>query len=185
MKEFIAYISQFGNFNQQQIDFISKKAKMLELHKDEYLVEAEKSLTQVSFVVEGILRVCHYNNKGEEITRYFFDENHLIANCKEENSTEEVQATTHCKLLVFSNEDWQEFSNTISGWDTIMDKIIQKTLAEKLQRRSPLIEQDATTRYLTFMEKFPTLANRIPLAYIASYLGITRYSLSRIRKNIR
>ena len=53
MKEFIAYISQFGNFNQQQIDFISKKAKTLELHKDEYLVEAEKYLTRVSFVIEG------------------------------------------------------------------------------------------------------------------------------------
>jgi len=47
------------------------------------------------------------------------------------------------------------------------------------------VEQDATTRYLEFLENFPTLVNRIPLSYIASYLGITQPTLSRIRKNIR
>ena len=42
----------------------------------------------------------------------------------------------------------------------------------------------ATARYLAFIEKFPNIANRVPLAHIASYLGITQSSLSRIRKNI-
>jgi hypothetical protein len=48
-----------------------------------------------------------------------------------------------------------------------------------------LVSQDAATRYLEFIEKFPTLLNRVPQSYIASYLGITQSSLSRIRKNIR
>jgi len=54
-----------------------------------------------------------------------------------------------------------------------------------MERISPLITEDATTRYLTFLEKYPQLANRVPLAYVASYLGITQSSLSRIRKKIR
>lgn len=45
--------------------------------------------------------------------------------------------------------------------------------------------QDVKESYLSFLEKFPQLANRIPLSYLASYLGITQSSLSRIRKNIR
>nr|WP_313790050.1 hypothetical protein [Allomuricauda abyssi] len=53
-----------------------------------------------------------------------------------------------------------------------------------MERRSPLIEQDAKTRYLEFMQKFPNLVNRIPLSYIASYLGITQSTLSRVRKSI-
>ncbi|WP_317173319.1 cyclic nucleotide-binding domain-containing protein [Chryseobacterium caseinilyticum] len=48
-----------------------------------------------------------------------------------------------------------------------------------------MVSEDATTRYLSFIEKFPALVNRIPLSYVASYLGITQQSLSRIRKNIR
>jgi len=189
MKEFIDYMLLFGNLNQQQIAFISRKATELELHKDEYFWEAGKVITQVGFITEGILRVCYYNNNGEETTRYFIDENHLITNWKnlEANYTpsEYLQAVTDCKLTVFSKQDWKEISDTIVDWDNIIQKIITKHHIEKLERRSPLVTQDATTRYLEFMEQFPTLVNRVPLSYIASYLGITQSSLSRIRKTIR
>ena len=78
MKEFIEYILQFGNLNQQQIDLITNKATELELRKDDYYWEAGKTVKQVGFLTDGVLRVYYYNNKGEEITRYFIDENHLI-----------------------------------------------------------------------------------------------------------
>jgi len=188
MNELIDYILQFGNLNKQQIELISKKVYESALRKEEYFSEAGKIPRQVGFIVEGILRVCYYNNNGEEITRYFIDENHLVVDIKnfEANteSSEYVQAVTDCKLIVFSKKDWTDLSNTIIGWDRIVNKIIQKALIEKLERRSPLIEQDATTRYLAFIEKYPNLVNRIPLSYLASYLGITQSSLSRIRKNI-
>jgi len=188
MKELIVYLLQFGNLNQQQIDLISKKATEIEIGKDQYFIEAGKIARQVGFIVEGVMRVCYYNNKGEEITRYFFDENHLVIDLRsfENNfeSSEYVQAVTNCKLIVFSNQNWKDLSGTIIGWDKIIHQIFSKTLIIKLERRSPLVEQDATTRYLTFIEKFPQLVNRIPLSYLASYLGITQSSLSRIRKKI-
>ena len=99
--------------------------------------------------------------------------------------SEYLQAITDCKMVVFSKQDWKDISETIIGWDNIVQKIIAKHHTEKIKRRSDLISQDATARYLDFIEKFPTLANRIPLSYIASYLGMTASSLSRIRKNIR
>lgn len=143
MKEFIAYILQFGNLNPQQIELISKKANELELRKDDYFAEAGKVLRQVGFIIEGVLRICYYNNKGEEITRYFMNEDHLLFNPNNnEPFSEYVQAATDCRLVVFSNKDWEEISNTIVGWDNIIQKIIQKTLVEKLERRSPLVEQD-------------------------------------------
>lgn len=185
MKEFIEYILQYGNLNKQQIDLITSKAKEIELNKDEYFSEAGKVLKQVGFILEGILRICYYNNKGEEITKIFIEENHLLFNMKNVPSTEYIQAATNCKLLVFSNQDWKEISDTIIDWENIIQKITNKALAKKLERVSPLVSQDATTRYLEFMEKYPTLVNRIPLSYVASYLGVTQQSLSRIRKNIR
>lgn len=185
MKEFIEYILQFGHLNQQQIDLITSKAKEIELSKDEYFAEAGKVLRQVGFILDGIIRICYYNNKGEEITKIFIEEKHLLFNLKNVPSTEYIQAATDCKLLVFSNQDWKEISDTIIDWENIIQKVTNKALAQKLERVSPLVSQDATTRYLEFMEKYPTLVNRIPLSYIASYLGITQQSLSRIRKNIR
>lgn len=189
MKNLIEYLLLFGNLNQQQIDLISEKATETELRKDDYFSEAGKIPKQVAYVLEGILRVCYYNNKGEEVTKYFTEEKQFIVdiNSFDNNvpSTEYIQAVTDCKLLVFSKPDWEDLSNTIIGWDSIVNKIIKKALLQKVERRSPLISEDATTRYLAFMEKYPHLVNRIPLSYLASYLGITQSSLSRIRKNIR
>lgn len=189
MERFIDYVLQFGNLNKQQIDLITSKATELELRKDEFYWEAGKTVKQIGFLIDGVLRVYYYNNKGEEITRYFIDENHLIlsGNTIDEVFTpsEYLATITDCKMVVFSKKDWKEISETIIGWDVILQKIIAKYHGEKIARRSELVSQDATTRYLDFIEKFPTLVNRVPLSYIASYLGITQSSLSRIRKNIR
>lgn len=183
------FILKFGQLNQQQIDFISKKANVLELSKDDFYWEAGKPVKQIGFIAHGVLRVYYYTNKGEENTRYFVDENHLIldGDAIETNYTpsEYLQAITDCQLIVFSKKDWKEISDTVVGWDTIIQKITAKHHKEKLERRSQLVSQDGATRYREFIEKFPTLVNRVPLSYIASYLGITQSSLSRIRKSIR
>lgn len=189
MKELVNYILQFGNLNQQQIDLILSKAQEREIRKEDYFSEAGKVAVEVGFILEGVLRVCYYNNKGEEITKYFIDENNLVVDLDSFDnnicSSAYVQAVTDCKMIVFSKKDWQELLDTIIGWDTIVHKIISKALIQKVARRSPLVSEDATTRYLSFMEMFPNIINRVPLSYLASYLGITQSSLSRIRKNIR
>ncbi|WP_432711873.1 Crp/Fnr family transcriptional regulator [Pedobacter sp.] len=188
MKELIAYILQFGNLNKQQIDLIERNITEEELKKDEYFSEAGSIPKQVAFIVEGVIRGCYYNNKGEEITRCFISENSLTVDYVnfEANtaSSEYLQACTDCKLIVFSKQNWEALSDTIVGWDNLKNKMVQKCMYEK-SRNGPVISQDATTRYLAFLENHPSLANRVPLAYIASYLGVTQQSLSRIRKNIR
>lgn len=120
MKELIAYILQFGNLNQQQIDLITSKATEQALHKDAYFSEAGKISRQVGFIVKGIIRVCYYNNKGEEITKYFIDENNLVVDIEsfdnEIPSSAYVQAVPDSRLIIFSKRDWQELLNTIVGW---------------------------------------------------------------------
>ena len=189
MKEFFDYVLQFGNLNQQQIDLMTTKATELILRKEEYYLEAGKVSQRFGFIVEGIARVSYFNNKSEEITKYFVEENNILVDLESFDnqipSIAYVQAITDCKIIVFSKKDWQELLNTIVGWDAIVHKIISKALLQKVERISSIVAQDATTSYLSFLEKYPNLANRIPLSYLASYLGITQSSLSRIRKNIR
>ncbi|RYE24917.1 MAG: Crp/Fnr family transcriptional regulator [Sphingobacteriaceae bacterium] len=189
MKELIEYVLQFGSLNEQQIALILGKATELNLPKGAYFSEAGKIAGQFGFILDGIIRVCYYNNKGEEITKYFIEENNLVVDLNSFDndipSSSYVEALTDCRLIVFSKKDWKELSNTIIGWDAIVQKIISKALLQKVERISPLLSEDGKTRYLRFLEIYPTVANRIPLSYIASYLGITQSSLSRIRKNIR
>lgn len=188
MDKLINYLLEYGQLNQQQIDLVKRKAKVLELKKDEYFSEAGKIPRQVAFIEEGILRVCYYNSKGDEITKYFVDENNFAVDINSFNqkipSSEYVQAVTNCTLFVFSTESLNDLSATIIQWGGIISKITEKALIEKVNKLSPMLDENATTRYLNFLEKFPNLANRVPLSYLASYLGITQSSLSRIRKSI-
>lgn len=188
MEEFLDFMLQFGHLNQQQLELIAKKGETISLSTDDYFWEAGKPINHVGFTTKGVLRVYYYNNQGEEITRYFIEENLLVLYGHDIESnyvpSEYVQAIETCELVVFSKRNWREISETIVGWEAIVQKIVAKQQREKLERRSPLIEQDAKTRYLEFMQKFPNLVNRIPLSYIASYLGITQSTLSRVRKSI-
>ncbi|UII24281.1 Crp/Fnr family transcriptional regulator [Fulvivirga ligni] len=188
MNELIDYILKFGHLNSQQIELVKFQVKEMTLAKDDYFSEAQKIPKQVGFVVEGVIRGCYYNNKGEEITKCFISENSLVVDYVNFEahvaSSEYLQACTECRLVVFSKQAWEELSNTIVGWDNIKNKMVHMCMFHK-SRSAPVISQDATTRYLEFMETHPTLINRVPLTYIASYLGVTQQSLSRIRKNIQ
>lgn len=188
MNALIEHILQWSHLDQYQIDLIKGKTTAIELQKDQYFSEAGKTPRQVGFIVEGVIRGCYYNNKGEEITRWFVDENNLVVDYVnfEANmaSSEYLHAVTNCKLLVFSKQNWEDLSHAMAGWDNIKNKMVQNCLFHK-SRKGPVVSQDATTRYLEFLKNYPSLLNRVPLAYIASYLGVTQQSLSRIRRNIR
>lgn len=189
MEALLNYLLQFGHLNSQQLDLVKRQATEVQLKKDDYFSEAGKIARQVAFINEGILRVCYYNNRGEEITRYFIDENNFAVDLNSFTykipSSEYVQAITDCKLVVFPADALKELSTTIIGWDNIINQITAKALMEKVARISPMMAEDAKSRYLSFLDKYPRLANRIPLSLLASYLGITQSSLSRIRKSIR
>jgi CRP-like cAMP-binding protein len=189
MDDFIAYLLQFGSLNQRQLDLIASKATPFSLPKDAYFLEAGQVSRRVGFLLEGVLRICYYNNQGTEVTRNFIDELHLTTDLRGLEyglaSPEYVQAVTECRLLVFTKHDWDELAHTIVGWSEMVHQMTSKHLREKLARISPMMAQDATTRYLEFIEHYPQLASQVPLSYLASFLGITQSSLSRIRKNIR
>lgn len=189
MELLINYILQFGSLNQQQIDLVKSKAVHKTLKKDAYYQEAGKIPREIIFLTKGIIRISYFDNKGNDITKYFLDENRFIADINSYNqgipSTEYAQAVTDCEYLSFSKSALDELSLTIIGWDAIVSKMTAKGLADKLNRISAMMVEDATERYLHFLENFPGLANRIPLSQLASYLGITQSSLSRIRRGIK
>lgn len=188
MEEFVNYILQFGNLNSQQVELILSKAETIKLRKDEYFSEAGKIPRYVGFLLKGVTRFCYYNNKSEEITHSFVEENNFVSDQQRFEAqmvaSEYIQAITDCELLVFSKKNWDEIGNTIVGWKDMENLIVKNCLMKALERRSPLVSEDATTRYLSFISQFPGLVNRVPLSQVASYLGITQQSLSRIRKNI-
>ena len=184
----INYLLQFETLNKQQIDLINSSISEKTYHTGDYFLKAGQTSKEIGFITNGIFRVCYYDNGGNEITRYFVDELNFIADLNGYHTglqtTEYIQAVTDCQVLILTKQAMENLSRTIIVWDSITSKITVKALAEKVSRVSLMMPQDAGTRYAYFLEKFPNLANRIPLQYIASYIGVTKSSLSRLRRDI-
>lgn len=188
MEQLINYLLQFGNLNEQQQALITSGVEEGTLETGSYFSKAGAIASKVGFVVDGVIRICYYNHEGEDVTRYFVEEGQFVVDLNSFNdrlpSTEYIQAVTPVQLYTLSFEHLQNLSDTILHWDAMVGKIVQKAMTEKYRRISPMLTEDAKTRYLAFQERFPTLINRIPLHYIASYIGITKHSLSRIRRSL-
>ena len=188
MEQLINKLLQYGNLNPQQIELIKEHASEIVVKKGDYFSEAGKISKQVAYLTNGVVRICFYGKKGEDFTRYFVIENMFVVDLdsfyNEIPSSVYVEAITDCSLIVFEKADFYHLANTIIGWNEIFAKIATSALGFKARASSVMLTQDASERYLAFLEQYPCLANRIPLSNLASYLGITQSSLSRIRKNI-
>jgi CRP-like cAMP-binding protein len=189
MDEMINFLLQFGHLNQQQINLIKSRLTEMHIKKGDYFSEAARVAQQVGFITEGIMRVCYYNNKGEDITRCFIMQNSFVVDMNsfynQINTAEYVEAVTDCRLFVLERKDFNELASIIIPWSEIFAKITSSALMRKVQAAKVMISQDGTERYLDFLKDFPGVANRAPLSTLASYLGVTQSSLSRIRKNIQ
>ncbi|RIW13419.1 Crp/Fnr family transcriptional regulator [Algoriphagus lacus] len=185
---FIDYLLQFDTLNTQQIELIKSLLVIKDYKEGEYFLEAGRVSKEIGFILTGVFRVCYYNNKGEEITRYFLDEGNFMVDLMSYtsgiSSTEYVQSVTTSKILTLNKSSMDTLSKTIITWDKIISKITVIALSEKLKKVSLMMPQDAAERYDFFLANFPHLANRVPLQYIASYIGITKSSLSRLRRDI-
>lgn len=188
MEELIQQLLCFGKLDHLQIELIKSKSDMVRVKKGAYFSKAGRVGSRLGYLTEGILRVCHKDEKGGDITRYFITENHFAADIKsfrlQTPSAAYFEALTDCSLLTFSVADFAWLGAAIPCWNDIVSKLTTAYLAEKVRITREMLALDARSRYLLFLKYFPGLANRVPLSSLASFLGITRSSLSRIRKNI-
>lgn len=188
MDALIAFLSEYGRFTAAEISLIKSRAEKITVPKHTKLAEASHFLKGLYFLKNGITRVYYFTEKGEEITKYFIDEGHFSTDGHsffyQIPTTSYVETVTDCELIYISKADFDDFSARISGWTEVFLKIMAHGMHEKVNRISPMLAETGRERYLRFMERFPSLINKIPLNLLASYLGMTKSSLSRIRKTI-
>ena len=188
MNSFLEYIKIFDHLNDTQVEILKGLVSIREYAVNEHFLEAGKYSKEIAFIDKGVFRIYFYDKEGNEIVRYFLQENQFLVDLYSyENNvicSEYIQSLTKSRLIIISKNSFEKLTKLIPNWKNITNKITQNALLEKLNNRSELITQDATTRYLEFLNKNPNLVNRIPLGYLASYLGIKQQSLSRIRKSI-
>lgn len=172
-----------------EIAKLSRVFQPLTLKNGEFLIRAGEIPTQIGFVVSGILRLYYVNSAGTEFTKSFCPENHFVtaysALVLNQPAKFFIEALEDSLLLVVDYSQYVQLCAGHSCWQTINHKLVEALFIKKEKREAELLLDDATTRYQKFLKEYPDLENRVKQYHIASYLGISPVSLSRIRKNLQ
>jgi CRP-like cAMP-binding protein len=156
--------------------------------KNEFISKAGEVPKFSIFVLKGCLRQYVVDEKGEETIVYFAEERHFIGDLtslrSKTASNYNFQAIEECELLTISAENWEKAFVEFPWWTNAHLAGYQKWTALLQQQ---IIERQTLTgevRYLNLLKARPNLFQRVPQHYIASFLGISPETLSRIRKKI-
>lgn len=172
----------------EKAKILADKFKFVELQKNE-LVLTENKLTKSTHILEsGFLRSYTFDNQGNEVTTNIYSPfcfvNDVMAFFKQQPASENFQTLTACKLWVMSYEDVQANFHGIPEFREFGRMMLITNYSNLKDRMLGMIKETAENRYLRLMDQHPDILQSVPLKIIASYLGITDTSLSRIRKEI-
>lgn len=160
-------------------------ARTLELAGGDFFLRAGDLPTKVGFMTEGWLRYFHTDSEGREYIRYFCNGENFVSSqsamIKGEPSEFSIQAIEDSALVVFEYADWLAMMATDPAWGIIHKAILDRALIAAERRERSLILDDAAKRYRAFLDEYPGVELHVKQYEIASYLGISPVTLSRIR----
>lgn len=164
---------------------IAKLLKPVKINKGDYYIREGQIPKKFAFVERGLFRYLYINNKGTEFTKNFILENNFIsaysAMISLQPSRMFIEALEDSYVYEINYVDWLELKKGHECWNRFLVLILEKAFSTKEIRERDLLLLEAQERYDIFKKEFPTLENRIKQHQIASYLGISPISLSRIR----
>jgi CRP-like cAMP-binding protein len=188
-KPLFNFLRLFRNISADDEDIISRSIRFREVKEGEVLLQEGKIAKELFFICNGILQITTVNEKGNTVTLFFLKENQFCSILNSLNNSvpanESIKAACDAALIVFSKENLLKLYETLPYFKELITGITQQALLDKIQLRNTYMGEDATTRYQKFIILQPDIALRVPLSDVASYLGVTQQSLSRIRRSIR
>jgi len=185
----IAYLHLLREIPDEDAAVVLDHFDYREYREGDLLFPGNKVCNELFFVCKGVVRIMSTNDKGMEVTHFFYKENHFctIVQSFEEGTPSEagIQACCDAAALVISKQKLLALYQQLPYIKPLIDEAIRQRMMEKVRIRNSYIGEDAETQYKLFIMQQPDIALRVPLKDIASFLGITPQSLSRIRKNLR
>ncbi|MCF6141325.1 Crp/Fnr family transcriptional regulator [Flavobacterium sp. K77] len=158
------------------------------LHKKQALLEEGQIAISLSFVTKGLLKSYNTDQKGVEHVNLFAWEgwwtSDLSSFFKEEKSVITIEAVEESEVLMITLLNFEKMTLEVPIMDRYFRILFQNSLYTKEQRLLSTATHSAEERYRHLAASNPQLLQRVPQNLIASYLGITPETLSRIKRGI-
>lgn len=178
------HIEEITSISDAEFEYILSHFKNKKLKKHQFLIQEGNSVQNDHFVIKGLLKAYYTNDEGKESILQFAMENWWItdyqAHFKKEKATINVDCIENCEVLCLSLENREKLCAELQEMEHFF-RIKSNFGYVALQRRIlSLLNKDAKGRYEQLLELYPSLLQRVPKTILASYLGVSRETLSRL-----
>ncbi len=171
-------------FTEKELNEAGTCFKTETLKKGDFFSKAGRISDRMGFVKSGLLR-SFYTIKGKETTTFFQIQGSIAVALpsflKMKPAIENIQALETTELIIITRKDLQKLYNENWKWQQVGRIFIEQYYIKMEERTVALQSQSAQELYDSFLIEFPELIKKVPLYYIASFLGISPETLSRIR----
>ncbi|MGO4293185.1 Crp/Fnr family transcriptional regulator [Chitinophaga sp. RAB17] len=182
----VQFIQQVLPMAPVKVEQIAEKFNPMEIERNEYILKAGKVCNAYYFIEKGIMRSYTYNLEGDEATTAFYSENSfasdLLSFFNRTPSKEYIQTIVDCETWYITYDDMQEIFHALPEFREFGRLKLVNSYSILKERMLSMLQETAEQRYIRLINSSPEIFQSVPLKYIASYLGITDTSLSRIRK---
>lgn len=185
-KSIIDYISQYIKLSENEKEIITKQNFIKQYKKNDILLSEGKIANDCYFVIQGCVRAYHIKYGEERNTDFFFENQTItpISYQTKQPSQYYLCCLENCVIAVGNEERNQKLLEQIPNLSLLISKMNENLLIQKTVEFDDFKNHNPEERYLLLLKNKPEFLNRIPLYHLATYLGITQISLSRIRNRI-
>lgn len=177
----------FGQLTNEELTLISSYFHQELIKKGDYSLRTGQYCQKMSFVQNGLLRIFVHTEK-KEVTQWITTPQYFVTDLNsfifQQPARWNIQALTDVELWTITHSDYKKLENILPQWSRIEKYFLSHCFTMMEDRIFSLLALDAEERYLVFEERIPEIFLHVPHQYIASMLGMTPETFSRIRKKL-
>jgi CRP-like cAMP-binding protein len=185
---FLKSVQEHISITEEEFNFCKTLFIPKKLRKRQYLLQEGDVSRYTSFVEKGMLRTFTVDEKGNEPILQFSMEGWWVTDLysflTDEPSRYNIEALEDSELLLITKPSWETLLEKVPAFERYFRILIQNNLIATQRRLISSITETAEEQYTKLMATFPTCLQRVPQHMIASFLGITPETLSRIRSQM-
>lgn len=184
METLFHFFRQYNSLSSKAEQAIAEISNVVVVKKKKDLQPIGHTCRTIYFMQKGIARIYYFKD-GTDITERFFFENRIIARVESlftgKPSRKAIQILEDAEIIAINADKLFKLYDTFPEIERLFRKIFETAYVETVNRIEGIQFHSAEERYNALLTEEPNVLKRIPLKYVASYLGITQVSLSRIR----
>jgi len=184
---FEKYLRQKVNISDADLEIVRTGCIIKKIRKGQSILHEGEVWSITCFIAAGCFRLYRTDQNGVDHTARFGVENWWISDQESYNndrpSEYNIEALAASTVIVWKKKVWSELLETSLAMRKFNEQLLARGYEASQRRIFSLISYSATEKYTEFQKTYPSVFNQVPLHMVASYLGISRETLSRIRKD--